>query len=218
LGDERDVLGLLNRHIDEARGLVALVGDHLEVARSDWLLDAVGALELDPATAVAGGLIRDTSSRILHLGYVGGLGGFFGSPLYGKPWRSVVHPLPIRRNVSAVYGSFIVARPRAISEAGGLTGIDGSTGYYGIDLSLRLARAGHAIGWTPRMDSRTAVEIRNPKFEDTELCRSLLARGGRLILDDPFYNRKLSLHPARYGDLAMPLEREKILAELGINF
>jgi hypothetical protein len=202
-------LKLLNKRISECRGLVALVGDQLRIRNKNWLWDAVGTLELDSTTVLTGGKIQSEKDELLHLGYVGGLGGFFGSPFYGRSAIPLTPSLFIRRNVSAVYGSFVVFRPVPVLAAGGLSGTDRETGFFGIDLCLRLRKNGHLVGWTPGMLATTQGPLRDPNLADGETCRRIAEENPELIADDPYYNPYLSLETEKYGEIASPGERNR---------
>ncbi len=60
----------------------AIVDCSLYINHKDWLWDAIGSIELDPDCGIVGGTILTPDYRILHIGYVAGLDGFFATPGY----------------------------------------------------------------------------------------------------------------------------------------
>jgi len=196
-----DLIPAVDEAIRNSEGITGIVGAHLRASDPDWLWDASGTLELDSTTAMTGGQILSPEGKVLHLGYVGGMNGLFGTPFRLKEPSAVVSPLRVRRHVSSVYGSFVVFRPELVGRAGGISGIDTITGFFGVDLSLRLRRHGYKVGWTPTMAAQSLIPLQDLARTADGICLTILAEGMDLIEDDPYYHRALSLDPDRYGEL-----------------
>ena len=79
-----------------------------------------------------------------------GLDGFFATPAYGRDMGLVPRQLDfIRRNVTAVYGSFMAVKRDVLRAIGGLKGIDRSDGLYGIELACGPQVTASGPGYPP---------------------------------------------------------------------
>jgi GT2 family glycosyltransferase len=161
----------------------------LAVKNKDWIWEAIGTFELDPSTGVTGGCILDPDGRVCHIGYVSGLDGFFATPAYGLHLRAVPGHGFIRRNVTAVYGSFMAVKRDVLRTIGGLAGIDRSDGLYGIEFCLRAASRGIKTAYSPRMKARFKGSFAHPAGTDRGLVARIVAKYPDAGAPDPYYSR-----------------------------
>jgi GT2 family glycosyltransferase len=181
----------------------AILYNGISVTDSEWLWDAVATFDLDPEIGVVGGRIVDERGGALHVGYVAGLGGFFGCPrprespdvIYGAIGR-------IRRSVSAVYGSFTMIRSDVFPRVGPLRGFDSGHGAYGVEFCARARQAGFRIAFTPRMAGTASIPVL-PLVPDSVLGAEMLSQYGPSLLNDPYYSSLCSREPHAYGQPRM---------------
>lgn len=199
----RDTSEVVGRLATPGCEIIALLNCRIEVIDSMWIWDALGTLELAPEVGIVGGPIFDAVGRILHLGFVGGLGGFFEAPGRGLSPESVLGASAfIRRDVAAVYGGFCVFRSAAAQPGLAPRDLDACGGLHGIEWCLRCRAAGIRTGFTPRMRARCVSDWRSPSSEASAMVAELRARYPEAIAADPYYHLQCSRNPQEYGQLA----------------
>jgi len=188
--DEADLLSLMfaDAAVESAEVHVVL-NPVLAVKNKDWIWEAIGTFELDAATGITGGCILDPDGRVCHIGYVSGLDGFFATPAYGLHLRAVPGHGFIRRNVTAVYGSFMAVKRDVLRTIGGLAGIDRSDGLYGIEFCLRAASHGIKTAYSPRMKARFKGSFAHPAGTDRGLVARIIEKYPDAGAPDPYYSR-----------------------------
>ena len=95
----------------------------------------------------------------------------------------------LTRSVSALSLDCLAVRRDAFQAAGGLDAAFGP--YAGVDLCLRLARAGLRCVWTPQARLRYAKRPR--PAADPEAARLMQARWGDILARDPYLNPNLTV-------------------------
>ena len=189
--DEADLLSLMfTGEAIESGEVHVVLNPMLAVTNPDWIWEAIGTFELDPSTGIAGGCILDPDGRVCHIGYVSGLDGFFATPAHGQDMRFVHGAMGfIRRNVTAVYGSFMAVKRDVLRTIGGLKGIDRSDGLYGIEFCLRAARHGIKTAYSPRMKATFDGQLAHPAGADRALVAQIVAEYPAAGAPDPYYSR-----------------------------
>jgi glycosyltransferase involved in cell wall biosynthesis len=173
----------------DSGGVHVFLNPFLAIANPDWIWEAVATFELDPSTGIAGGCIVQPDGRVSHIGYVSGLGGFFATPGYHQDMRVVHgHIGFIRRNVTAVYGSFMAVKQEVLRKVGGLAGIDWTDGLHGIEFCLRAARHGIKTGYSPRMKASLRAPLAQPAGADRDLAARIVAEYPDAGAVDPYYS------------------------------
>jgi GT2 family glycosyltransferase len=177
-----------NRGAEQATGeVLCLLNDDTEVMTADWLDKLVARVALD-GVAAAGPMLLYPDDTIQHPGYYGNAA--------------------MERDVSCVTAGCMAIRAQVFRDLGGFNE-DLAIAFNDVDLCLRLRAAGWRIVWTP------AVALRHREFaslgrhdaperaarfaQDVAWMRR---RWGRVLDDDPFYNRNLSF--SRAYELAFP--------------
>jgi glycosyltransferase involved in cell wall biosynthesis len=162
----------------------------LAVTNADWIWEAIGTFELDRSTGIVGGCVVDPDGRVQHIGYVSGLDGFFATPAYREDIRSAYGAMAfIRRNLTAVYGSFMAVKGSVLRTIGGLTGIDRSDGLSGIEFCLRAMRHGIKTAYSPRMTATLQGQLAQPAGTNRGLAARILADYPSAGGPDPYYSR-----------------------------
>jgi GT2 family glycosyltransferase len=162
----------------------------LVVMNPDWIWEAIGTFELDPSTGIVGGCILGPGGGVNHIGYVSGLDGFLATPAHGQDMRFICGQMAfIRRNVTAVYGSFMAITRDVLHTIGGLKGIDRSDGLYGIELCLRAGRHGIKTAYSPRMKATFDGQLTHPAGADRALLAEIVAEYPAAGAPDPYYSR-----------------------------
>ncbi len=96
----------------------------------------------------------------------------------------------IRRNVTAVYGSFMAVKRDVLRTIGGLKGIDRSDGLYGIEFCLRAASHGIKTAYSPRMKATLRRDqLAHPAGADRALVARIVAEYPAAGAPDPYYSR-----------------------------
>ena len=189
--DEADLLSLMfTAEVIESEEVHIVLNPMLAVTNPDWIWEAIGTFELDPSTGIVGGCILDPEGRVSHIGYVSGLDGFFATPAHGQGIRFAHGGMGfIRRNVTAVYGSFMAVKRDVLRTIGGLEGIDRSDGLHGIELCLRAARHGIKTAYSPLMKATIDGQLAHPAGADRALVARILAEYPAAGAPDPYYSR-----------------------------
>ncbi len=199
--DEAHLISLMFAgEVIESEEVHVVLNPMLAVTNRDWIWEAIGTFELDPSTGIVGGCIVDSAGRIDHIGYVSGLDGFFATPAYGRDMGLVPGQLDfIRRNVTAVYGSFMAVKRDVLRAIGGLKGIDRSDGLYGIELCLRAAGHGIKTAYSPRMKATFDGQLAHPAGADRALVAKIAAEYPTAGAPDPYYTRHCIPHAHAFG-------------------
>ena len=198
--DEAELLSLMfTGETIESGEVHVFLNPMLAVTNPDWIWEAIGTFELDPSTGIAGGCILDPDGCVCHIGYVSGLDGFFATPAPGQDMRFVHGMGFIRRNVTAVYGSFMAVKRDVLRTIGGLKGIDRSDGLYGIELCLRAARHGIKTAYSPRMKATFDGQLAHPAGADRALVSQIVAEYPAAGAPDPYYSRHCIPRAGAFG-------------------
>lgn len=206
--NESELGGLVSTVGERAR-CKAIVDCSLRIRRSSWLWEALGTFELDDHTGIVGGAIVTEGEKILHLGYVGGLDGFFNTPKRLGDLPSVYQAAAsIRRHVSAVYSGLMVVRAEVFRACGPLEGVDSSDGVFGIEFCLRAHKSGFLTAYAPRIQAVRAEHLPEKVGEGTELRSRIIREYGSRIEHDPYYCRELARTSEDYAEIRRPEEAE----------
>ncbi len=189
--DDADLLTLMfTGEVIEGGEVHLFLNPMLVITNPDWIWEAIGTFELDPSTGIAGGCILNPDGSVSHIGYMSGLDGFFATPAHGQDMRVVSGALGfIRRNVTAVYGSFMAVKRDVLRTIGGLAGIDRSDGLYGIEFCLRAAGHGIKTAYSPRMKATFDEQLAHPAGANRALVARIVAEYPAAGALDPYYSR-----------------------------
>jgi len=105
----------------------------------------------------------------------------------------------IRRNVTAVYGSFMAVKRNVLRTIGGLEGIDRSDGLFGIEFCLRAAGHGIKTAYSPRMKATFDGQLAHPAGADRALVARIVAEYPAAGAPDPYYSRHCLPRAEVYG-------------------
>jgi glycosyltransferase involved in cell wall biosynthesis len=208
----KDLPGALTR-INSGVDYVALVQSGFVLRDPHWLWDAIGAFELSPDVGIVGGRIVDVNGRILHVGYTGGVSGFFDSLGRGLFPHDLPTPLAfIRDHVTAVNSGLSVFRARLLQQGLGPRGIDTDGGLWGIDWCLRCREEGILAAYTPRMSATACRTLAPPSEQHGPLREEIERLYGKIITADPNYHKEWSRDPTRAGllDLSDTVQRRSV--------
>ena len=185
----------------------AIVNCNLQLTNHNWLWDAVGTLELDNDTGIVGGTILSPEEKIIHIGYVVGLDGFFETPkkshfLHEAYFRSPY--LGVRRNVSAIHSGLIIVGNNIFNRVGLMEGIDSEElGIFGIDFCLRSSELGIKTAYSPQIEAIYNNPVM-PSQEALSLKSKLIAKYQNKINHDPYYSEYLVKSSQNYGQVKQP--------------
>ncbi|MFG1463060.1 hypothetical protein V5F77_09160 [Xanthobacter sp. DSM 24535] len=200
----------------EGKALIFLAGAMMP-GSEDWLDELRCRLDGRDAGAVAP-VVVDAADRICDAGYVLGPG-FEAVRAFTD--RQVSDPgygdmLRVAHEVGALSFDCVAFRPAMIRELGGQDGMRFPLFFGGIDLSLRLRAKGLRLVLTPNAVLRdlgpgriaTSDLGRSPlAAARARELRTLRARWGEVLADDPLFSPILARAGASYGALCWPAVR-----------
>lgn len=201
--DESGIFCVFNRAVRMASGSVLVFLDESTVAVSDnWLWELAGRASGKRIGAVAP-MIVDPANRVIHAGYVFGIGGGIGRAHFG---RNAAIPDAMRRLSSAQSFSAVSTACMAIGrdvfdEVGGFNDTDFPEYYGDADLCLRLLRLGYRNVWTPWARVTQAGPRILPEDREFALLRE---RWEPVFESDPYYNPNLTDSDEKFSLAAQP--------------
>lgn len=203
---------LNNEATHHARGeILAFLNNDIQIARPDWLHELVSNVTRTGVGAVGARLLYPHGT-VQHAGVVLGIGGVADHMMKHQPSSALGYfcrsILP--QNISAVTAACMVVKKDVFVEVGGFDEKEFSIAYNDIDLCLRIRSKGRLIVYTPYAELIHHESV-SRGYEDTpeKLARfqreyaAMQSRWGALLLNDPYYNRNLSLERADFS-LAWP--------------
>lgn len=182
--------------------VLCFLNDDVEAIEPDWLMEMVShALRQDIGAVGAKLLYAD--GFVQHAGVVMGIGGFASHAhrLYPSTHPGYSGRAAVVQNFSAVTGACLVMRREVFRAVGGFDEENLPVAFNDVDLCLRVREAGYRIVWTPyavlhhfesysRGDDQMSAEKR-ARFNREKSF--MLSRWSTDQLDDPYYNRNLTL-------------------------
>lgn len=197
-----------NEAAAQARGSVlGLVNNDVEVISPEWLTEMVSHA-IRPDVGCVGAKLYYPDGTLQHAGVVLGIGGVAGHSHKYFPGSASGYFGRLRtiHNVSAVTGAVLVVR-KATFEAVGMLDAQGlSVAFNDVDLCIKVRNAGYRNVWTPYAElyhheskSRGADESPEKQARFARERDLMLARWGRTLQLDPFYNLHLTLVEENYA-------------------
>jgi O-antigen biosynthesis protein len=169
---------------------VLFLNDNVEAISPDWLTIMAEHVQRPEAGAVGPRLVTP-SGTIEHAGFVLGVNGIAQSAFRGFPAEhpGVNRQLQMTRNYSAVSGACLLMRREVFQEIGGLDE-KLSGGLAGVDLCLKMRRAGYLIVYTPL--AKLCWDPSAPEGVDASAEVIMRQRWSDVLARDPYYNPNLS--------------------------
>jgi GT2 family glycosyltransferase/glycosyltransferase involved in cell wall biosynthesis len=181
--------------------IIGLLNNDLEVINGDWL-DEMVSQAVRPEIGCVGAMLYYPDDTIQHAGVILGLGGVANHAYYKAP-RSTDHHFNrahLVQSYSAVTGACLLVRKEIFDTIGGLNEQDLPIAFNDVDFCLRVMEAGYRNLWTPFAEfyhHESATRGTEDTSEKLERFKNEVAymrqRWGRLLDNDPAYNRNLSL-------------------------
>jgi len=191
----------------EARGeYLLLLNNDTEIIEPDWLTRMLEHAQRKEVGAV-GAMLYYPDDTIQHAGVVIGLNSLADHSFKGVPRRAVGYfsRTHIVQDVSAVTGACLMMRREVYDAVKGLNE-DFAVAFNDIDLCMRIRRKGLLIVWTPHA-KLYHHESKSRGYEDTPAKHKRFLREINLFysiwgrphqLQDPYYNRNLTMEGAGY--------------------
>jgi glycosyltransferase involved in cell wall biosynthesis len=201
-----------NFAVAQASGeFVCLMNNDIEIIDRDWLSEMM-SFAVQPDVGCVGAKLLYPNGQIQHAGVVLGVGGVAGHShkfAAGDAPGYFSHLL-LPRTVSAVTAACLVVRKAIYEEVGGLDAEALAVAFNDVDFCIKVRNAGYRNVWTPfaRMIhheslTRGAETTPEKKARFTSEVRTMMARWGVQLLEDPFYSPNLTLM-AEDHSLAFP--------------
>lgn len=192
---------LNNLAVDKANGeLILLLNNDIEVITPTWL-EEMAAQAIRPEIGAVGACLLYPDNTIQHAGIILGIGGiaghshkYFDSKDYGYFSR-----LRMVTNYSAVTAACLMIRKEVYLSISGLDE-DLEVAFNDVDFCMRVGKTGLRNVWLPQV-KLYHHESKSRGQEDTpaKIARFnkeieyVQARWGRCLLEDPYYNKNLTL-------------------------
>jgi GT2 family glycosyltransferase len=176
-----------------------LLNNDTEVLTPDWL-EAMVEQAQRPAIGAVGANLLYPDGSVQHGGVVLGIGGLAGHVHRGAPPGAAGYFQALRTvtNYSALTGACLMVRKAVYDEAGGLDE-ELKVAFNDVDFCLRLRRLGYRNVWLPHVvlrhgESRSRGPDTGPAgmHRGTAEARTVRARYGAWVDDDPYYNPNLT--------------------------
>lgn len=190
-----------NYAVEQAEGeVLALLNNDLEVTAGDWL-EAMVAEVLRPEVGVVGCKLLYGNDTIQHAGVILGVGGVAGHAFKYLPrgYDGQMMRAHLLQNFSAVTAACCLVRREVFLEVGGFDAENLKVAFNDVDFCLRVRECGYRNVYVPVELYHHESRSRGP--EDTAEKQErfqrevdyMKARWGKLLEEDPAYNRNLTL-------------------------
>ncbi len=176
---------------------ILFLDDNVEAIGADWLTIMAEHVQR-PATGAVGPRLINAGGTIEHAGLVLGINGIAQSAFRGFPAEhpGVNRQLQMTRNYSAVSGACLLMRREVFQEIGGFDEkLFGALA--GVDLCLKMRRAGYLIVYTPLATLR--LDPSPPEEVDASAEVIMRQRWPDVLERDPYYNPNLSRQSADFS-------------------
>ena len=176
---------------------IFFLDDNVEPIDMDWLTIMAEHVQR-PETGAVGPRLISTDGTIEHAGLVLGVNGIAQSAFRGFPAEhpGVNRQLQMTRNYSAISGACLLMRRDVFQGIGGLDEkLSGALA--GIDLCLKMRRAGYLIVYTPLAKLRSNPSPSEEVDANAEVI--IRQRWSDVLERDPYYNPNLSRESADFS-------------------
>lgn len=207
-----------------ARGdYLVLLNNDTEVIDANWL-DELLNHALRPEVGIVGARLHYPNGKLQHAGVVLGLRGPAEHPwlAHDPEAPSYMGRSQLDQNFSAVTAACLMIRKSVYEQVGGLDEQAFAVSYNDVDLCLRVGQAGYLTVWAQRAvvmhegsvsqvmldpHARSAKRVRFVKEQ-----RTFYERWMPMLVNDPAYNRNLSLGGNGFGVDDKPLIEPRLRA------
>ena len=176
---------------------ILFLGDNVEAIGPDWLTIMAEHVQR-PETGAVGPRLINPGGTIEHAGLVLGVNGIAQSAFRGFPEEhpGVNRQLQMTRNYSAVAGACLLMRREVFQQ---IAGFDEklSGALAGVDLCLKIRRAGYRIVYTPL--AKLCCDPSPPEEVDASAEVVIRQRWSDVLERDPYYNPNLSRERADFS-------------------
>ncbi|PYL21868.1 MAG: glycosyl transferase family 2 [Verrucomicrobia bacterium] len=171
--------------------------DRVEAIGADWLTIMAEHVQR-PETGAVGPRLVNPGGTVEHAGLVLGVNGIAQSAFRGFPAEDpgVNRQLQMTRNYSAVSGACLLMRREVFQGIGGFDEML-SGALAGVDLCLKMRRAGYLIVYTPL--AKLSWDPSPPKEVDASAEVIMRQRWTDVLKRDPYYNPNLSRERADFS-------------------
>lgn len=213
---------LNNNAIKRAKGtLVALINNDIEVIDPNWLSEMV-SLALQPGVGAVGARLLYPNNQLQHGGVILGLLGVAGHAHrhnikedFGYFGRAA-----IISSFSAVTAACLVIKKSIYNQVNGLNENELKVAFNDVDFCLRVREAGYRNVYTPyallyhhESATRGLEDTPEKEMRFSQEIQYMKTRWGKALLNDPAYNRNLTLEYEDFS-LAWPpriVDEERLL-------
>ncbi|MFJ4153805.1 glycosyltransferase family 2 protein [Pseudomonas sp. NPDC089752] len=211
-----------NQAAAAARGeYLLLLNNDTEVIDANWL-DELLNHALRPEVGVVGARLHYPSGKLQHAGVVLGLRGPAEHPWLGLDPEapSYMGRSQLDQNFSAVTAACLMIRKSVYEQVGGLDEQAFGVSYNDVDLCLKVGQAGYLTVWAQRAVvmhegsvSQVALDPHNKSAKRLRFVqeqRAFYERWMPMLVNDPAYNRHLSLDGNGFGIDDKPLTEPEL--------
>jgi len=196
-----DLIDAIN-HVRAGSYAKVIVASSAAIKASDAVIEAVGALELDPRAGIIGGPLVHKDGGIQNIGLLSGLDGFVGTPFFGWPVEACPpHLIKVRRPVAAFPALALCIRADLLRRGVKFTGIDYDDVRAGIEVCLAASRLGYSIILDSSLTTTVEHDLRQFVGAGTPWRSRMLAEHSELLLRRGF-STHLTAIGTRFGRLA----------------
>ena len=183
------------------------------LAQSDWLRVLMDEALADPMAAIVGAKLVYPDGTVQHGGVVLGVDGIADHAFRSFP---ADHPGYQRRarcaqQYSAVTAACMLCREKAFTEVGGFDEEHLAVAFNDVDLCLKVTQRGWHVIWSPDVVAEHGESLsRGDDLSGRKAERFfyeyhyMLERWGKILSNDPFYNRNFSRFGRLFTDLSVP--------------
>jgi GT2 family glycosyltransferase len=191
---------LNNFGAQQARGdFLLLLNNDTEVISPGWMRAMLEICHL-PGVAIAGAKLYYPDRTIQHAGVVLGIKGVAGHSHKHFPARNrgYFDSLTCIRNYSAVTAACMLVRREAFEAVGGFDE-QLKVAFNDVDFCLRVREKGYRMAWTPYAELYHHESATRGFDLDPREVEFMRCRWKDTLLNDPYYNRNLTLEDENYA-------------------
>jgi GT2 family glycosyltransferase len=192
--------------------ILCFLNNDIEALHTDWLSEMVAQL-LRPHVGICGAKLLWPNDIVQHAGVTLGLHGLAGHQ--GNLWHDGDAGYEgynqMVRQASAVTAACLLIRREDFFAVGGFDEAAFAVAFNDVDLCLKIRAQHKLVVWTPHARLRHHESVsRGNDTAPHQAARlekekaALRSRWGEVIMNDPYYNRNLSLKTFSHAALAFP--------------
>ncbi len=191
-----------NFAVEHAHGsVITMMNNDIEVISEDWLSEMVGHV-LRPSVGCVGAKLLYKNNMVQHAGVILGIGGVAGHAhkYFDSESAGYFSRLHLTQNMSAVTAACLTVEKQTYLDAGGLNESDLKVAFNDVDFCLRVGALGLRNVWSPyallyhhESISRGHEDTSEKKTRFDNEAIYMQQRWGTQLLEDPAYNRNLTL-------------------------